>query len=402
MTNDNNTFASREVPLVRKIIVMAAIVVAVLALTAAPALAEGYNGYTWDGAGNFTDGQGDYTRASGSFSGPHGGYNSTTNKCQDCHSTHYASGSYMLLRANSREQACDFCHVGGGGSDINIQMDNAYDANSVSITSTETRGMGTGHTLGYQGNAPVDINPAFTSADGFACFDCHTPHGNSARVLSTFANPGRAFEPTTSVVYPFAAAGADGLATYTAAGGTDPATNGGLYDLASVGDAFGGALWGTTETEGNIVLNKSGDGSGAMKKPIWPTGRFLLLKNPDVEMVAGVEVTDTVVSDDADNGVNKFAINWDDPLGPADTGYGGEQDRDYNKTMPWNPSPSAAAEFGYDNYGLSSTSEFCTDCHDGAAGASTQRANVWYPDGSTNDHNGAYALVYSHDAQPRH
>ena len=93
------------------------------------------------------------------------------------------------------------------------------------------------------------------------------------------------------------------------------------------------------------------------------------------------------------DGYNKLAIDWDDPLGPADAGYGGDQDNDYDKGMPWNPAGVT---------GLSAVCEFCTDCHDGTAGASTQPANVWYPDAAANDETGAYTTAYSHDAQPRH
>ena len=109
-----------------------------------------------------------------------------------------------------------------------------------------------GHTLGYAGNAPVDINPAFTDSAGFACFDCHTPHGNSARVLSTFANPGRAFEPTTMVVQPFLSGGVDGTAAFLGYGGT---TVGAQYDLSSLalGDRH---VLGSDRHEGNIVLAK--------------------------------------------------------------------------------------------------------------------------------------------------
>lgn len=415
-THSNNI---REVRVVKRFFAIALVAIAIIALTVVPALAEGYNGYSFDGAGNITDGTGAYTRASGYAAGPHGGYNSTTNKCQDCHSTHYAAGSYVLLRANSREAACDYCHVGGGGSTVNIQMDNTYNTAAAvaggadAIVDTgDSRGMGVGHTLGYSGNAPVDINPAFSDPDGLACFDCHTPHGNSARVLSTFANPGRAFEPTNLVTGVFGMAGRDVSAAfavaYPAAVSTSAKGNT-LYNLGAATDLAAGGqvkLWGLTESEGNIVFNDGTDAKGVMKKPIWPTGRFLLLKNPDVEIVGGVEVsdmtTDTVAGDGISDEENKYAINWDDPLGPADPNYGGVQDRDYNKTMPWNPSPSAAAEFGSDNYGLSAVSEFCTDCHDGAAGASTQAANVWYPDEVANDDTGAYTVVYSHDAQPRH
>ena len=364
----------------KRIIVLAAITAVVLSLAAFPALAEGYNDPL------------EYTRATGYASGPHGGYTSTTNKCQDCHSTHYASGSYVLLRANSREAACDFCHVGGGGSQLNIQMDNDYQGVGGGVEATTTMGYGTGHTLGYTGNAPVDINPAYSQSQGFACFNCHTPHGNSARVLTTFANPGRAFQPTNSVVTPFLSGGADGTVAFLAAGGT---MDGSLYNLGSLG-VGDGVFWGLTSIEGNIVLSKDVAGVRKnMKKPIWPTGRFLLLKNPHSDAAENGQSDTTTGSAPGSGGqlgYNKLAIDWDEPLGPADGAYGGVQDRDYNKGMPWNPAGVT---------GLLSVSEFCTDCHDGAAGASTQQATVWYSD----DHNsapGAYAVAYSHDSQPRH
>ncbi|MBS3956599.1 MAG: hypothetical protein KGZ40_03580, partial [Clostridiales bacterium] len=119
----------------KRALMLAVLTAAVLAIAAVPAFAEGYN----DGGWNYTtesdlpgygDNAGIYVRSVQgtdqvqSFAGPHGGYTTTTNKCQDCHSTHYALGSYMLLRANDRENACTFCHAGGGGSSINIQMDN--------------------------------------------------------------------------------------------------------------------------------------------------------------------------------------------------------------------------------------------------------------------------------------
>ncbi|PKQ15941.1 MAG: hypothetical protein CVT67_07120 [Actinobacteria bacterium HGW-Actinobacteria-7] len=179
-----------------------AAVAALVALCAGTAFAEGYNDADGAGAGV----EGIYVRDAGagqieSFSGPHGGYTTTTNKCQDCHSTHYAFGSYKLLRADSAEAACDFCHGGGGGSDTNIMMDNAYktdfDASTdfsgvVDTVNTPAGGYGTGHTLGYTGKAPADIEPAFQDAEnGLACFSCHTPHGNSARVLQSFGSPAR-------------------------------------------------------------------------------------------------------------------------------------------------------------------------------------------------------------------
>lgn len=200
-----------------------AAVIALVALCAAPAFAEGYNSDSII-SGTTNGGQGQYVRTvteAGqiqAFSGPHGGYTTTTNKCQDCHSTHYAYGSYKLLRADEAAAACDYCHGGGGGSSVNIMMDNQYRAgefdpygddglhnddptenvNPAAITdplgieNAANAGYGTGHTLGYKGLAPVDIEPAFSDpTDGLACFSCHSPHGNSARVLGAFGTPSR-------------------------------------------------------------------------------------------------------------------------------------------------------------------------------------------------------------------
>ncbi|MCG2808023.1 MAG: hypothetical protein L6413_07115 [Coriobacteriia bacterium] len=417
----------KEVP-VKRFLALAALAVAVCALVAAPAFAEGYNNggtnynsavSTYSGTpGDIADygkSAGEYVRTPGadqtySAQGPHGGYTVSTNKCQDCHSTHYAKGSYMLLRANKREDACEFCHGGGGGSTINIQMDNAYDANGP-VTSGD-RGMGTGHTLGYEGAAPADIEPAYTQANGFACFDCHTPHGNSARVLTTFANPGRAyFEDETeraTVGQPATSPSKNWVVKVNGnTGGPAPTpivtAYGTVYDLgeASLYDA-GETLWGLTPVEGNFVVRTGGTSGKASVKPVWPTGRFLLLKNPDVELVAGVEVSDMTTSvaglgdtsapgglyQVADAGENKLAINWVDPLGHADTAYGGEQDKNGGGF------PSAST-------GILSVSEFCTDCHDGTAGASQQPAKVYLPS-ETDSSTGDYTVAYSHDAQPRH
>jgi hypothetical protein len=322
-----------------------------------------------------------------SYRGPHGGYTATTNKCRDCHSIHAAvSSPFLMWQGDGRFDVCDYCHAGGGGSKTNIQMDNSYTTGAVV---TPGRGFGTGHTLGYAGNAPVDIRPAFTEPAGFTCMDCHSPHASSTRVLTTFANPGRAVELTDRVIQPYGDGGSDLTAAYEAAYG---APSDGLYDLAAEADLSIGTAWGTTRGEGNIVVNYAGDGVGPFRLHVWPAGRFLLIKDPHLEWVADAEVPDTLVSDDADNGANKLAIDWWNPLGPADAAYGGDQDADRGYAPPFNPSGVT---------GLLSVSEFCTDCHDGAAGASTQRAVVWYPDPSSNDASGTYVEAYSHDAQPR-
>jgi predicted CXXCH cytochrome family protein len=357
-----------------------------LVLLAGPALAGGYNdsGYSY-GLPYGTNNTAWYVRDAEGGSqiasprGPHGGYTSTTNKCKDCHAVHLAEGAFMLTRVDDRFQVCDYCHTGGGGSKTNIQMDNEYDSDTALITAS--RGDGVGHTIGYPGNAPVDIQPAYGCQGGLMCFDCHSVHGNSDRVLTTFANPGRAIQPTSLVdeVYKVGDPGYD----HSVSGWGD-------NDLDNAPDTD--AFWGVTPDEGNIVTNGAGDGSTATRWPIWPTGRFLLTKNPHREILGAVEITDTVVSNDATGGVNKIAIDWDDPLWTEPLAYTGEQDQaGGNTSTPMHPWPD----------GILSVSEFCTDCHDGAAGASTQRALVWKPNEASNDVSGTYVQTYAHDAQPR-
>jgi hypothetical protein len=278
------------------------------------------------------------------------------------------------MRANNREAACDYCHGGGGGSSINIMMDNAYKTADGSgtqyldgvVESTTTTGFGTGHTLGYAGMAPTDIKPAFQAGDGFACFDCHSPHGNSARVMGVVANPGRALGNSDQVI---------------------PNTQPPYIGTSTDGTIDSAGEWGVDPTFGNIKWfgNPDGNGGRLIYRPIFPAGSFLLKKDPhntaeELEadtVVAGLGVTAT-------DGVNKLAIDWDEPLGPADGKYGGGQDNDNDKNYP------------FATGGFASLSEFCVDCHDGTAGASTQAAEVY------NSIAGTYTVAYSHDAQPRH
>lgn len=369
---------------VKRIITLSILVVAFLALAVAPALAEGYNE------------SGTYTRANGYLQGPHGGYNTTTNKCTVCHATHYAQGSYMLLRANSREAACDYCHGGGGGSTINVQMDNdyrsgSYDVAQASAVETTTMGFGTGHTLGYAGNAPADIKPAYTAANGFACFDCHTPHGNSARVMTTFSNPGRAFAGPGQEGRPTTADINASTAFWPIQAGFG---NGDKDAQLENGE------WGVDYVYGNFVWDGNGAAAGMVfrYRPIWPSGRFLLLKDPHGTAAEGV--ADTVVAglgETATNGVNKYKIDWNEPLGPADGTYGGWQDNDNDNAFPFAPKQTVDTDGnGQLDGGFLAMSEYCTDCHDGSGGASTQAAEVW--NSSTN----SYQVAYSHDAQPRH
>ncbi len=504
MVQNTTKQSNREGTMKKALIVMVAVVAMMFAL-AAPAFAEGYNnsGYNFnDGSNSATYGanagfyqttttaQPGSTSMIQSFQGPHGGYATTTNKCQDCHSTHYATGSYMLLRADNRTDACNFCHVGGGGSKTNIQMDNQYSATSV-ITS-DSMGFGTGHTLGYKGKAPAGIDPAFSDTAGFACFDCHSPHGNSARILATFGAPGDIagvgtvqgpiyqaslldtmlrfrygvdFTPTVVGNYagqnidavPAAAApvwsemnqfigavqaysmarpGYGTPAGKTAMDAFDEGMGGSVDPLVGAvmthGMGFFGSYnvrWGFDADKGNIVtkfwnigmINSALAGFGiadagqpdvaprveTWKKPLFPKGRFMLLKDPNVSLTTGanpVEIPDTLATDPNDKssiagsgtafGYHKIPIDWAKPNGPAAT---------------WGPlSMSKSADvfplqFPWAPNGVGMENEFCADCHAGAAGESQQAAKVWRPDPLQNGKNdaGAYLTAYSHDSNPK-
>ena len=379
----------KEEHTVRRTLVLAVITVALVVLTAVPAFAV---------AQSYND-SGEYTRDNGYFSGPHGGYTTTTNKCAVCHSTHYAEGSFMLLRANSREAACDYCHGGGGGSTINIQMDNAYKTMTedfdikdgvVDVANTPEGGYGTGHTLGYTGMAPADIKPAYQAADGFACFDCHSPHGNSERIMGVTGNPGRQLGTDNIVIPmdqpPYIGNSTDGILNSGGEWGVDP--------------NFGNFKWFGDPWAANPAGRPADDTAGArlIYRPIFPAGRFMLVKDPHStaqESQPDTATPWTVYGDRtvlATDGLNKFEIDWDDPMGPADGGYGGGQDNDSNQSFLF----ATVGPSGTPGNGFAALSEFCVDCHDGTAGASTQAAEVW------NSVEGTYTVSYSHDAQPRH
>lgn len=61
-----------------------------------------------------TDSIGTYT--DGTAKGPHGGldgvlYATTSNQCKTCHAVHRAGGAFKLMRADSADDACSYCHV---------------------------------------------------------------------------------------------------------------------------------------------------------------------------------------------------------------------------------------------------------------------------------------------------
>jgi hypothetical protein len=73
---------------------------------------------------------------------PHGGYDDGTNKCKICHAVHRAEGAYYLLRSDTQDDACNYCHIGGGAHSELI----VYDNGGISTSN--------GHTIGSSAIIP--------------------------------------------------------------------------------------------------------------------------------------------------------------------------------------------------------------------------------------------------------
>ncbi|MHB8841637.1 MAG: hypothetical protein ACYC56_07595 [Candidatus Aquicultor sp.] len=123
---------------------------------------------------------------------PHGGYTTTTNKCQECHAVHLATGSYMLTRANKRAETCDFCHnYGGPGVGTDVMMN------------AEGHGLDATQTASTTITAPDDTIPSYqVQTAKWGCLECHSVHDNqtvkltgetSTYLLKSNPNPGKTY-----------------------------------------------------------------------------------------------------------------------------------------------------------------------------------------------------------------
>ena len=101
-------------------------------------------GYASDGAAYSTGEAGWYDQADFEGRGPHGGYDTTTNKCKACHAVHRAEGAYYLLRAATQDDACSYCHVGSA----------PYSSTAVYTESAAGVHTENGHTIGASAVIP--------------------------------------------------------------------------------------------------------------------------------------------------------------------------------------------------------------------------------------------------------
>jgi hypothetical protein len=336
----------------------------------------------------------DYTSLSGQ--GPHGNYSTSTHKCRECHAVHRASGKFKLMRADSRTEACDWCHGDGAGSGYNIQMDN---------DDAMTQEYNVGHTMGFGVNggrykAPDDTYPAYTPKyylGGFSCIDCHSPHGNRQRVLGF--NNFYASYPSTSAGQ--ALYGAP-YATQTVPWAWQPG-----FGVANPGRSF----WG----DHNMTL----PGPIRLGQPVFRPGSWILVKNPNQEIAwttitpsttlppvfvqgqaviygpynpipNGAEIPDLFTGGvyvsqlDATLPVNKTPVDWERALGG-------------------NAAPNAGISYNATLSVVFTVNEFCADCHDGNAGQHTIATAMYSEDRAARDASDfPYDIAYSHDSVPRH
>ncbi|MCL6473363.1 MAG: hypothetical protein K6T91_11230 [Firmicutes bacterium] len=117
---------------------------------------------TEGGYAPFSDSGGDPSAGSKYTSNPHGGYGAYGKKCSICHASHRSEGAYFLLRADSRDDACIYCHVGGSSRSNKI----VYRLSPNGILTKN------GHTIGASATIPDSSvyqwlsNKTITSIDG--------------------------------------------------------------------------------------------------------------------------------------------------------------------------------------------------------------------------------------------
>ena len=72
---------------------------------------------------------------------PHGDYSTTSNKCKTCHAVHRAEGAFKLMRSDTADDACNYCHV-GDHRHTRLQAYSGSDSGTVRPSNGHTIGAG--------------------------------------------------------------------------------------------------------------------------------------------------------------------------------------------------------------------------------------------------------------------
>lgn len=158
--------------------------------------------------------------------GPHGGYDTTTFKCQTCHSAHGAGYQGTALLRDG-QTGCEFCHLGSSvASSKSVYQSSGgdpFDLSSAEATNS-------GHQLGHYDSV---ANSSLTNFD-LTCGSCHSVHAASSELWKPadfFQNTaeGQPIVADTTSVYGYKLLKADpsrlGSAVATWAASSSPATD---------------------------------------------------------------------------------------------------------------------------------------------------------------------------------
>jgi len=151
---------------------------------------------------------------------PHGGYNTTTNKCKVCHAVHRAEGAYYLLRADSQDDACSYCHVGSAHSTKVV-----YDLNGAGIYTMN------GHTIGA--GAAIPDSTKFQEAEPVVLKTADSAGNEVSATIEV-----RSYDAEKNEMYRFARHhGQSAAASWVTTSGT-PVSTDGLYITSSARSGY--------------------------------------------------------------------------------------------------------------------------------------------------------------------
>jgi hypothetical protein len=133
----------------------------------------------------------------GNPQGPHGGYMTTTSKCQTCHSVHNAPATGVtLLPAATVIDTCESCHDGTGGWGVYGVIKARYPSATPAGHRCEVTTQIPGGDGASGGSATGDFSGI---GNALTCTDCHAPHG--ADTVDAFAGDRvRLRQPHTGVI----------------------------------------------------------------------------------------------------------------------------------------------------------------------------------------------------------
>ena len=182
---------------------------------------------------------------------PHLGLSTSSNQCKTCHAVHNADNtgiadlgaasgagvagtgqSFKLLRNESRQTECYFCHGQTGALTTAVKKpyaDMIDPADGVTVIPPKGE-----HTLGATAIPDSTVDDSFLAGDGLSCGNCHSVHGGwtlngvAAAGTQTIPNPefGEPGEPATL----------SSLGIDTRILRRDPAQNGGDASLGVIDD----------------------------------------------------------------------------------------------------------------------------------------------------------------------